>query len=129
MTTRCFRLYVWKYFIIIYSLTFCFNPVDTQCCFNAYSTSVRRRMDVETTSCLYREGDLSCVIGAVKANLRGLHPNVSNLWNLFSLKCIIYLHTIVLLRRHGFPWKGCNFHRLKDIFREYSIKYMKDLLS
>ena len=104
---------------------FCFNPVDTRCRFNAYLTSVRRRIDVETT-CVYREGDLFCVIGA---NLCGLHPNLSDLWSLFPLKCISYLHIVVLLCRHGFPWKGCNFYRLKDIFREYSIKRMKELLS
>ena len=28
-----------------------------------------------------------------------------------------------------FPWKGYNFYRLKDIFGEYSIKRMKELLS
>ena len=37
------------------------------------------------------------------------------------LKVHQLLHIVVLLLRHGFPWrpwKGCNFHRLK----EYSIK-------
>ena len=33
---------------------FCFNSVDTRCRFNA--TSVRRRIDVETTSSVYRGG-------------------------------------------------------------------------
>ena len=58
---------------------FCFNPVDTQCCFNIYAASVRRRIDVEMTSCVNREGDLFCVIGKNQANLCGLHPNLRDL--------------------------------------------------
>ena len=34
-----------------------------------------------------------------------------------------------MLRFHCFPWKRYNFHRLKDIICEYSIKRMKELLS
>ena len=37
---------------------FCFNPVDTRFRFNVYSTSMRPQIDVETTPCFYREGDL-----------------------------------------------------------------------
>ena len=37
---------------------FCFNPVDTRFPFNVYSTTMRRQIDVETRSCVYREGDL-----------------------------------------------------------------------
>ena len=107
---------------------FWFNPVDTQCCFNVYSTSVPRRIDIETTSCVYREGDLFCVIDKVWANI-GLHPNLRDLWNLIPLKYIRYLHKDVLLHRHGFLWKGYNFHWLKEILGKYSIKRMKELFS
>ena len=41
---------------------------------------------------------------------------------------ISYLHKVALLCFYRFPWKGYNFHRLKDIFCEYSIKPMKELL-
>ena len=44
---------------------FCFNPIDTRYRFKAYSTSLRRRIDVETMSCVYKKLDLFCVIGAV----------------------------------------------------------------
>ena len=37
----------------------CFNPVDTRFCFNVYSTSMRRQMDIEMTLYVYREGDLT----------------------------------------------------------------------
>ena len=68
------------------------------------------------------------IIGKVSANLHGLHPSLRDLWNLIPLKYISYLHKVVLLPFHCFPWKGYNFHRLKDIFYEYSIKCMKELL-
>ena len=36
---------------------FYFNSVDVRCCFNLYSTIMRRQTDIETTSCVYREED------------------------------------------------------------------------
>ena len=106
---------------------FCFNPVDTRCCFNVYSTSVWRQIDVETTSCVYREEDLFCVIGRLgkpswfaPKSKRSPKFNPLKVHQLSPYSCLVC--------RHGFPWKGYNFHRLKDIFREYSIKRMKELL-
>ena len=36
---------------------FYFNSVNIPCCFNLYSTIMRRQADIETTSFVYREGD------------------------------------------------------------------------
>ena len=64
----------------------------------------------------------SCMI------LFSAHWNLRDLRNLIPLPYIRYLHIVLLLRLHSFPWKGYNFHRLKNMFREYSIKCMKELL-
>ena len=53
---------------------------------------------------------------------QSLPPNLRDLWNLIPLNCISYLHKVAMLCFHSFPWKGYNFHRLKDIFCEYFIK-------
>ena len=37
---------------------FCFNPVDTRFHYNVYLTSMRHQIDVETTLCVYRQGDI-----------------------------------------------------------------------
>ena len=36
---------------------FYFNSVDIRCRFNLHSTTMRRQIDIEMTSCVYREGD------------------------------------------------------------------------
>ena len=37
------------------------------------------KVDIETTSCVYREGDLFCVNSKAYANLCCLHPNLRDL--------------------------------------------------
>ena len=101
---------------------FYFNSVDIRC----LSTSIRRLCDVKQTlkwrHVSTGKGIKFCIIGKVYANPRGLHPNLRDTWNLIPFKYISYLHKVSLLRFYFFPWKGYNFHRLKDIFCEYSIK-------
>ena len=129
MTTRirwlifnwCFFIY-FKIFIIFYSQ--CFTLILQT--YDVVSTSIRLLCDVTQTLKRLRVSTGKrikfCIIGKVLANLRGLYPNLRGLWNLIPLKCISYLHKVALFRFHSFPWKGYNFHRLKDIFCEYSIK-------
>ena len=123
MTTRirwlifnwCFFIY-FKIFIIFYSQ--CFTLILQT--YDVVSTSIRLLCDVTQTLKRLRVSTGKrikfCIIGKVLANLRGLYPNLRGLWNLIPLKCISYLHKVALFRFHSFPWKGYNFHRLKDIF-------------
>ena len=96
--------------------------------YDVVSTSMQRQTDLETTSCVYKEGDL-ILCHQQSLDFCGLHPNPRDLWNLIPLKYINYLHKVVLLWFHCFPWKRYNFNWLKDIFCEYYIKRMKELLS
>ena len=124
---RRFCLYFWKYFIIIYTL-FCFNPVDTRCRFNVYSTSVRRRWN--GVVCLQGSGFIMCHRQSLgKLSWFAPKSKRSLKFNPLKVHQLSPFHIVVLLCRHGFPWKKYNFHQLKDVFREYSIKRMKELLS
>ena len=102
---------------------FCFNPVNTRCCFNIYSTSNRFWNDV-----VCQQGRRFILCHWQKSGKPlWFAPKSKRSLKFNPLKVHQLLHIVVLLLRHGFPWrswKGCNFHQLK----EYSIKRMEELL-